>query len=243
MSTEPILEILLTFIRDKRHTIFQFKYTFEVLDNFPQMAVGVLKSYLAADAALEPRKPNFRLGLPVHAAINSDDGIYHPSASAPGPGGSLSPPYLLYPLVGHQSSVFTVVDPVTERQIPSLQWMVPRADRVTKITSHETSDVVRVDVETSRFGAMVLRTDGQAPRDTPQASQTSKQWLYIRFDDSQDAKLFVDRYRRTHPGIESVTPTTKAALTAAMQVRLAAVPSYKQTMMAKPALLGRAPWE
>lgn len=199
IRTEPILEVLLKFVRANKRQIFKFKDATGLLDKIPEMAMDLMKGYLAG---VEPRTCKFRVGLPVFAAIHSSNELFESETAQFVPAGLAELPCLLYPTVNNPRFPFTVVSPVTEQEIDGLGWMAPRASEVMMITSHSLSKIVRVDMS-------------EYPR--------SKTWLHMRFDDSKDAKAFVERYCRANPRIESATGNSATAMSAAMRVRVARV--------------------
>lgn len=209
-STGPISEILLKFVRLNKRKIFMFKDAIALLDKIPEMAKDLMKGYLASDdMTVEPRTSKPRLRLPVLTALHSSDELFESEDATLCPAGSAELPCLLYPLArGHARSVFAVVSPVTEQEIYSLAWIVPPARWVQKITSHESSEIVRLD--TSRKGSRF------------------KAWQYIRFGDRKDAKAFVESYFRANPRIQSVTESNATQISAAMRVRVARVSDTSQ---------------
>lgn len=203
MSTAPVLEVLLKFVRLNKREIFKFKDAIALLDKIPEMAGDLMKSCLAGgDMAEEPRTFKFRVGLPVFMALHSSNILFEYETEELGPAGLDELPCLLYPFVNSPRWPFKVVSPVTEQEIGDLSWIAPLANRVKMITSHEFSKIVRVDMSRCR---------------------RRKTWLYIRFGHRDDAKAFVEGYCRANPRIESVTGGTATSMSAAMRLRVARV--------------------
>lgn len=196
-STRPILETLLEFVCLNKHRIFQFKNAVDLIDKIPEMAKDLMKSYFVGSMAAQPR-PRFRLGLPVIAAFESPNRLYELSTVKLGPAGSPKMPCLLYPVVGNDYVVFTAVNPKTDKEIDSLGWMAPMTADVDVITSHPDSEVVRME------------------RKPPAPKK-----MYIRFDDCGDARLYVERYCRANPEIDSRTAIMATNLNVAMSAIVA----------------------
>lgn len=199
-----MVEILLRFVRVNKHEIFKFNDATALFDKIPKMASDLMKGYLAgSDMAVESGTWNFCVGLPVLRAVHSSDELFESETADLGPAGLGKLPCLLYPIKKDPRFPFAVVNPVTEQKIDSLGWIAPPADRVRRITSHHNSKIVRVDM--GRKGSR------------------SKTWLYIRFDDREDAGAFVELYCRANPRIESVHESTGTKMSAAMRVRVARI--------------------
>lgn len=198
-STRPILETLLEFVCLNKHKIFQFKDAVGLIDKIPEMAKDLIKSYFVGNMAAQPR-PRFRLGLPVIAAVGSQGYLYELRTVKLGPAGSPKMPCLLYPMVGSDYSVFAAVNPKTDKESDSLGWMAPMTHRVDAITSHPDSEVVKIE------GRLLM-----------------PKRIYIRFDDCGDARLYVERYCRANPEIDSMTASTAISLSTAMSAIVARV--------------------
>lgn len=197
-STRPILETLLEFVCLHKHKIFQFKDAVDLIDKIPEMAKDLIKSYFVGNMTPQPRTPRFRLGLPVIAAFGFPNYLYELSTVKLGPPGSPKMPCLLYPVVGTDLIVFKAVNPKTDKESDGLAWMAPMSTQVDVITSHPDSEVVLIEREF-----------------------TMPKMMYIRFDDRSDARLYVERYCRANPEIESMTASTATILSGAMSAIVA----------------------
>lgn len=182
-STAPTRYQLLKFTCLNKNKIFGFEDAIALIDEIPEVARDLIKGYFAGDMAAQLRPPQFRLGLPVLAAVQYPNEPYELDTTHSGPAGSPKIPYLLYPCVDSDITIFAVVDPKTNKESMNLWWMAPIANSVTAMASHPDSEVVRVQMDT--LGP---------PR-----------VLYIRFAHCGDARLYVERYCRANPEIDSFT--------------------------------------
>lgn len=177
-STAPILETLLKFVCRNKHKIFQFKDAIGLFDKLPELVKDLLKNGIFHDIAAHPRPHEFRLGLPVLAASQGPDHFYESSYAKPCPIRPTKLPCLLYPAVEISGPVFTAMNPETGGEFDGLGWLTPRASAVRAIVYDPGSALVRVEMH---------RWDASS--------------LSIRFDDSGDSRLFVERYLRSNPEI------------------------------------------
>lgn len=194
-STRPILETLLNFISLNKHKIFRFGDAVALLDKIPEMARDLMKSSIG-DMTAQRRPPSLRLGLRVLAAVRHPSPHYELRTAKRDADGSPKLPCLLYPITGLATFVFEAVNPKTDKRINSLNWMTPIALFVETMTSSPDSSIVQV-------GSSI-----NGP-------------VYIRFDDCEDAKLYVERYCRANPEIEN-TIVSSGRLSEGMRRRLAA---------------------
>ncbi|KAK2609398.1 hypothetical protein N8I77_002895 [Diaporthe amygdali] len=161
---DEISETLRRFVCKNKHRIFRFKDAVNLLDEIPEMAQDLTMSYITDDIASNMRKPIYHLGLPVLKAVCDTKFLYEANGSNLGPGAVATMPCLLYPVIGNAHSIFTPIDPKTERTIDSIRWITPDVSSVIQMTSNPESDTVWVRMK---------RSPGQI------------EVLHVRFDNSK----------------------------------------------------------
>lgn len=179
-STEGILDTILDFVYPIVHKIFRSETSLKLLQESPQMAVRLVTSCLISDMVTRSPTTKARFGLPVIAAIAPPDRIYELGRESPSLEGSAKMSLSLYHDATSSSSAFTAVNQETGSRAPGLEWMVPSSDEVETITSHLNSEIVAIK---KKSGA--------------------RRWVYFRFEDCGDAKIFVDRYCRANGNISA----------------------------------------
>jgi hypothetical protein len=194
-NTAPILKTLPELIYKNSHRILRFKDAVDSFDKIPEFAKDLVKNHIVDDLTKRPslRSFKFRLGLPVLAAMRYAGISYEAGDEKASPFGSAKMPCLLYPNLGVSSFIFTSAEADTERELPGLQWLAPSNRDVLEMTYHPDSEIVQV------------RMFSNPPL------------LYIRFGDCGDARVCVERYCRTNPGINQVTAPDSASLSRMMR--------------------------
>lgn len=184
-STAPTRDQLLKFTCLNRNKIFRFKDAVALLDKIPEMGRDLMKTCITDDSATLGRPREFRLGLPVLAAVERPDHLYAAVLPKDNLDGSRKMPCLLYPVV-ECDIVFITVDPETDKEVTTQAWMTPDASQVQEIFMSPESEIVRVLKKL-------------------QWRKRFSQVLTIRFDDCDDARLYVERYCNADPSIKKRT--------------------------------------
>lgn len=175
-STKTIAETLVKFMCTHKRKIFLFKDAVSVLDEIPEMGKDLMKFHIINDVVARSRGP-MRLGLVVLAAITEYPNFYQ---------ADIFEPCHLYPILGYNDHLFEAVHPETEEIIKYLDWITPLAQVVIQMTSHPDSDIVRLRL-----------------RSPPRNGQVRV--LFVRFEDCEAAKQYVERYCQANPRIDQVT--------------------------------------
>lgn len=199
-STTPPRDQLLKFTCLIKNRIFRFKDAVALLDKIPELGKDLMKTYIIGESTTLRRQWEFRLGLPVLAAVEWPDNVYEAVPPKHNRDGSHKMPCLLYPVVD-SDSVFMAVDPETDEEVTEQEWMTPDAYMVQEIFTSPDSEIVRV-----------RKHCGYRKRFT--------QVLLIRFDDCQDARIYVERYCKAKSNIKQRT-IERAQLTHMMRTEMA----------------------
>lgn len=183
-STEPTLTPLLYFVYMKRHKIFRNKDACALLDRIPQMASDLMRNYIIHDLVTQDPSRRFCSGLPIHAAVHFPDHVYEPSNDDLDPEVTIAPCRLQPETGGNSPSrPFRTTDPDTGEKLAKLGWIAPCSTRILEMGSSRYSTIVSAVI---------------------QISPGCNKMLYVRFDDREDASLFVNRYCQANEDIKDV---------------------------------------